>query len=56
MFSTRSVANSMVKRVVESLGAINILHNNAASKSTDLDAFFAPPRITHSMSGARSCR
>ncbi len=32
---------SMVKRVVESLGAINILHNNAASKSTDLDAFFA---------------
>jgi NAD(P)-dependent dehydrogenase (short-subunit alcohol dehydrogenase family) len=32
---------AMVNRVVESFGAINILHNNAASKSKDLDAFFA---------------
>jgi NAD(P)-dependent dehydrogenase (short-subunit alcohol dehydrogenase family) len=36
-----SVAN-MVAEVVEQLGQINILHNNAASKSEDLDAFFAP--------------
>jgi NAD(P)-dependent dehydrogenase (short-subunit alcohol dehydrogenase family) len=32
---------AMVDRVVESFGSINILHNNAASKSKDLDAFFA---------------
>lgn len=31
----------MVNRAVQRLGAINILHNNAASKSKDLDAFFA---------------
>ena len=31
----------MVKRVVSHFGAIHILHNNAASKSSDLDAFFA---------------
>jgi len=35
-----SVAN-MVEQVVKRFGAIHILHNNAASKSTDLDAFFA---------------
>lgn len=35
-----SVSN-MVDRVVKRFGAINILHNNAASKSADLDAFFA---------------
>jgi len=32
---------SMVAQVVRRLGAIHVLHNNAASKSTDLDAFFA---------------
>jgi NAD(P)-dependent dehydrogenase (short-subunit alcohol dehydrogenase family) len=32
---------SMVGRVVSRFGAIDILHNNAASKSADLDAFFA---------------
>jgi NAD(P)-dependent dehydrogenase (short-subunit alcohol dehydrogenase family) len=32
---------AMVARVVERFGAINILHNNAASKSSDLNAFFA---------------
>lgn len=32
----------MVRRVVEKLGGIDILHNNAAGKSNDLDAFFAP--------------
>ena len=32
----------MVDRVVEQFGQVNILHNNAASKSKDLDAFFAP--------------
>jgi NAD(P)-dependent dehydrogenase (short-subunit alcohol dehydrogenase family) len=32
---------TMVQKVVERFGAIHILHNNAASKSADLDAFFA---------------
>ncbi len=31
----------MVDRVVKRLGALHVLHNNAASKSGDLDAFFA---------------
>jgi len=35
-----SVAN-MVDEVVKHFGAIDVLHNNAASKSKDLDAFFA---------------
>lgn len=33
---------AMVTRVVSEYGEINILHNNAAGKSDDLDAFFAP--------------
>jgi NAD(P)-dependent dehydrogenase (short-subunit alcohol dehydrogenase family) len=33
---------SMVDEVIKRFGAIHILHNNAASKSADLDAFFAP--------------
>jgi NAD(P)-dependent dehydrogenase (short-subunit alcohol dehydrogenase family) len=33
--------SDMVKQVVDRFGAIHILHNNAASKSADLDAFFA---------------
>lgn len=36
-----SVAD-MVSCVVSKFGSINILHNNAAGKSNDLDAFFAP--------------
>lgn len=32
----------MVGNVVAGLGGIDILHNNAAGKSSDLDAFFAP--------------
>ena len=32
----------MVEQVVSSFGNIHILHNNAAGKSDDLDAFFAP--------------
>jgi NAD(P)-dependent dehydrogenase (short-subunit alcohol dehydrogenase family) len=32
----------MVAGVVRELGGIDILHNNAAGKSDDLDAFFAP--------------
>jgi NAD(P)-dependent dehydrogenase (short-subunit alcohol dehydrogenase family) len=32
---------SMVTQVVDRFGAIHVLHNNAASKSSDLDAFFA---------------
>jgi NAD(P)-dependent dehydrogenase (short-subunit alcohol dehydrogenase family) len=35
-----SVAN-MVDQTVKRFGAIHVLHNNAASKSADLDAFFA---------------
>jgi NAD(P)-dependent dehydrogenase (short-subunit alcohol dehydrogenase family) len=33
--------SGMVGKVVERFGTIHILHNNAASKSSDLDAFFA---------------
>jgi NAD(P)-dependent dehydrogenase (short-subunit alcohol dehydrogenase family) len=33
---------AMVDNVVDKLGQVHILHNNAASKSKDLDAFFAP--------------
>ena len=36
-----SVLN-MVEQVLSRLGRIDILHNNAAGKSDDLDAFFAP--------------
>ncbi|QDQ01381.1 SDR family oxidoreductase [Lysinibacillus fusiformis] len=32
----------MVQTVVQEFGEINILHNNAAGKSSDLTAFFAP--------------
>lgn len=32
----------MVQIVVETFGEINILHNNAAGKSSNLEAFFAP--------------
>jgi NAD(P)-dependent dehydrogenase (short-subunit alcohol dehydrogenase family) len=33
---------AMVKRVISEYYEINVLHNNAAGKSDDLDAFFAP--------------
>lgn len=33
---------AMIACVVSKFGGINILHNNAAGKSDDLDAFFAP--------------
>lgn len=39
--SDPSSVSKMVDDVVKRFGAINILHNNAASKSADLDAFFA---------------
>jgi NAD(P)-dependent dehydrogenase (short-subunit alcohol dehydrogenase family) len=32
----------MLARVIAEFSAVNILHNNAAGKSDDLDAFFAP--------------
>jgi NAD(P)-dependent dehydrogenase (short-subunit alcohol dehydrogenase family) len=38
--NSASVSN-MVETVASHFGAIHILHNNAASKSSDLDAFFA---------------
>lgn len=34
--------NAMVTNVVSHFGEINILHNNAAAKSDNLEAFFAP--------------
>ena len=34
--------SSMVDEVMKQFGDINILHNNAASKSSNLEAFFAP--------------
>lgn len=37
-----SSVQHMVERVVEDFGKIDVLHNNAAGKSDDLDAFFAP--------------
>lgn len=40
--SDQHSVNSMVEKVVERFGQVHILHNNAASKSADLDAFFAP--------------
>lgn len=40
--SSAQQVKEMVRRVTEQLGGIHVLHNNAATKSTDLDAFFAP--------------
>ena len=40
--SNRESVQAMVERVVSGFGEINVLHNNAAAKSDDLDAFFAP--------------
>ncbi|MCW6037899.1 SDR family oxidoreductase [Spirulina subsalsa FACHB-351] len=34
--------NQMISAVLSEFGEIHILHNNAAAKSDDLDAFFAP--------------
>ena len=34
--------DAMVEEVVDALGPVDILHNNAATKSDDLDAFYAP--------------
>ncbi len=40
--SSPAAVNEMVQQIADEFGEINILHNNAASKSNDLDAFFAP--------------
>jgi NAD(P)-dependent dehydrogenase (short-subunit alcohol dehydrogenase family) len=37
-----AAVDEMVARVVSELGGVHVLHNNAASKSSDLAAFFAP--------------
>lgn len=34
--------NTMLNRILAAFGEVNILHNNAAAKSDDLNAFFAP--------------
>jgi NAD(P)-dependent dehydrogenase (short-subunit alcohol dehydrogenase family) len=39
--SDPSSVQTMVQTAVKRFGQVNILHNNAASKSADLDAFFA---------------
>jgi len=38
----KSAIDEMVKKVVETFGRIDVLHNNAAWKSEDLSKFFAP--------------
>ncbi|MFH1144930.1 MAG: SDR family oxidoreductase [Candidatus Eisenbacteria bacterium] len=40
--SNEESVRELVARTVERFGGIQVLHNNAASKSTDLAAFFAP--------------
>ncbi|HBZ81744.1 SDR family oxidoreductase [Brevibacillus sp. FSL K6-0770] len=40
--SSPTSVKEMVNEVVKTLGEIHVLHNNAASKSKDLDAFFSP--------------
>jgi NAD(P)-dependent dehydrogenase (short-subunit alcohol dehydrogenase family) len=40
--SREDSVQELVRRTVERFGSVDILHNNAASKSADLDAFFAP--------------
>lgn len=40
--SSAESVEQMVAQVVTSLGRIDVLHNNAASKSSDVRAFFAP--------------
>ena len=40
--SNPSSVNKMVAQVLSVFGEINILHNNAAGKSNDLNAFYAP--------------
>lgn len=40
--STPASVEAMVDEVVAAFGQIDILHNNAATKSDDLDAFYAP--------------
>lgn len=40
--SAPAQVQAMVREVVQELGEIHILHNNAACKSADLDAYFAP--------------
>ena len=42
MFRNPASVKAMVDDVLDAFGEINILHNNAAGKSDDLDAFFAP--------------
>lgn len=40
--SSEDAVETMVTSTLEHFGAIDVLHNNAASKSNDLEAFFAP--------------
>jgi NAD(P)-dependent dehydrogenase (short-subunit alcohol dehydrogenase family) len=40
--SDPDAVKGMVRKTVKELGGVHILHNNAQSKSKDLDAFFSP--------------
>jgi NAD(P)-dependent dehydrogenase (short-subunit alcohol dehydrogenase family) len=40
--SSPNSVNNLISEGINEFGTIEILHNNAASKSSDLDAFFAP--------------
>ncbi|MDQ0194836.1 SDR family oxidoreductase [Paenibacillus wynnii] len=40
--SSLTQVQTMIRKVVDGLGGVHILHNNAASKSENLEAFFAP--------------
>ncbi len=40
--SNPASVKNMIQQVLEKFGKINVLHNNAASKSSNLNAFFAP--------------
>jgi len=51
--SDTASVKTMVARVLTTFGEINILHNNAAGKSDDLDAFLRRLRSTAWNSGVR---
>lgn len=40
--TSETSVKSAIEQVVETFGEIHVLHNNAAGKSSDLEAFFAP--------------
>lgn len=47
--------NNMVERVLEEYTKIDILHNNAATKTDDLEGFLHPLKSTHQTTGEMLC-